>query len=232
VAARRIVFGKFYNAGQTCIAPDTLYVHRSRKGQMVREIGDVIERFYGSDPRQSSAYGRIVNDAHFSRLVALLDHSRVLIGGRSDRPSRYLSPTVVDGFDGSSPLATDEVFGPILPVVEYESPAELEEQLDRVPTPLALYVFTEDRRFVRVLRRRHPAGAFLHNDAFSHIMNPYLPFGGVGSSGLGSYHADESWRTFTRPAAILERSTRRDPSLRYPPYKQRAVQWVRRLLVR
>lgn len=230
VAARRIAFGKFGNAGQTCVAPDTVFVPTRLKAQLIESLGMAIDAFYGADPRSSEAYGRIVNKRHFARLLGLLEGTNVCKGGHADASELYLAPTLVDGVAEDSPLQSQEIFGPILPIVGYESEAQLSQFLSRMPRPLALYVFTEDRRAADAWRIRHPSGALGLNDAGSHVMNPELPFGGIGSSGLGSYRADETWRTFTRPLAVLERSTRVDPDLRYPPYSPRALAAMRRVL--
>jgi len=230
VAARRITFGKFGNAGQTCVAPDTVFVPTSLKAPLIAALGMAIDAFYGADPRSSAAYGRIVNARHFARLRGLLEGAKVCKGGEADASELYLAPTLVDGVSEGSPLGDEEIFGPILPIVGYDNEAQLSQYLSRMPKPLALYVFTEDRRAAAIWRVRHPSGALGLNDAGSHVMNPDLPFGGLGTSGLGSARADETWRTFTRPLAVLERSTRVDLELRYPPYSPRALAAMRRML--
>lgn len=230
VAARRIAFGKFVNAGQTCVAPDTVFVPTSLKVPLIEALGTTIDAFYGVEPRNSEAYGRIVNARHFARLLEMLAGANVCKGGQADAAALYLAPTLVDGVAEHSALASEEIFGPILPIVGYDSEAQLSQELSRMPRPLALYVFTEDRRAAATWRVRHPSGALGLNDAGSHVMNPELPFGGLGPSGLGSIRADETWRTFTRPLAVLERSTRIDLALRYPPYSPRSLAAMRRVL--
>ena len=230
VAARRIAFGKFGNAGQTCVAPDTVFVPSHLKAPLIEALGLAIDAFFGPDPQNSEAYGRIVNERHFARLLGLLEGASVCKGGQADASELYLAPTLVDGVDEAGPLGQAEVFGPILPIVGYESESQLSQQLSRMPRPLALYVFTEDRRAAATWHVRHPSGALGLNDAGSHVMNPALPFGGLGPSGLGSYRADETWRTFTRPLAVLERSTRMDLAFRYPPYSPRALAAMRGVL--
>lgn len=232
VAARRIVYGKFYNAGQTCVAPDTVFVPARLKTRLIEAVGAVLATFYGEDPQSSPEYGRIVNQRHFARLLGLLEGANVCRGGQAHADELYFAPTLVDGVDEGSPLGSEEIFGPILPIVGYEDDARLDELLARMRRPLALYVFTEDRRAAASWRVRHPAGALGINDAGSHVMNPELPFGGVGPSGFGSYRADETWRTFTRPLAVLDRSTRMDLDLRYPPYSPRALSAMKRELSR
>ena len=160
----------------------------------------------------------------------MLEGANVCKGGEADASELYLAPTLVDGVGEESALGTEEIFGPILPIVGYDSEAQLTEYLSRMPRPLALYVFTEDRRAAAAWGVRHPSGALGLNDAGSHVMNPELPFGGFGSSGFGSTRADETWRTFTRPFAVIERSTRVDLDLRYPPYSPRALAAMRKVL--
>ncbi|HEU5076191.1 MAG TPA: aldehyde dehydrogenase family protein [Polyangiaceae bacterium] len=230
VAARRIALGKFYNAGQTCVAPDIVFVPTSLKAPLVEALGTALDAFYGADPRRSEDYGRIVNVRHFGRLMSLLEGANVCRGGQTDATELYFAPTLVDGVDWATRLGSEEIFGPILPIVGYESESELTALLFRMPRPLALYVFTEDHKAAAAWRVRHPSGALGLNDAGSHVMNPELPFGGVGASGLGSYRGDETWRTFTRPLAVLERSTRMDLDLRYPPYSPRALAAMKKVL--
>jgi aldehyde dehydrogenase (NAD+) len=223
VAARRIVYGKFFNAGQSCIAPDTVYVHTSVKAPLLGQLRTTIERSYGQDPAASPDYGRIVNERHFDRLVELISGASIHCGGQHDKRARYFAPTIVDGVTEGSRLATEEIFGPILPVVGYHDDQTLDRLLDVAPTPLAFYIFSEDRGAAHALRRRHPAGGIVINDTIAQVMNPDLPFGGVGSSGLGSYRGEEGWHTFTRPVAVLDRSTHFDPAFRYPPHSPTAV---------
>ena len=240
LAARRIAFGKFFNAGQTCIAPDTLLVDERIRDDLISELETTITRFYGGDPRASDSYGRIVNDHHFARLVAMLDGAAILSGGRFDVAERYIEPTIVDVRPAAAgqadridtPLLDDEVFGPILPVLTFGNRDELGEIMKLFPTPLALYAFSRDRVFLDLLRRTYRAGSYVWNDTFSHIVNAHLPFGGVGTSGHGSYRGEESLRAFTRPAGVFCRGTWYDPSLRYPPYAHRATEAIRRLLLR
>jgi aldehyde dehydrogenase (NAD+) len=232
VAAQRIVRGKFLNAGQSCVAPDTVFVHASVEKPLLAELSAAIERCYGRVPADSPDYGRIVNDRHFARLSRLLANTEVYYGGQTSVAERYFAPTLVRGVAEDSPLASEEIFGPILPVVGYSDEQALQQRLLRSPTPLALYIFTEDRKAAQALRRQNPAGGVVINDTVSQVMNPSLPFGGVGTSGMGSYRSDESWRTFTRPVALLDRSTRLDPAFHYPPYSPRVIAAVRRRLAR
>jgi aldehyde dehydrogenase (NAD+) len=221
VAARRIVWGKFVNAGQTCVAPDHVLVDRRVGDELVGLLGQAVRQFYGDDPRSSPDYGRIVNDAHFERLQGLLaasPHAEVVTGGDAEPATRYLAPTVVTGVRPDDPLSTEEIFGPILPVVAYDG---LDDAIARVNTgdrPLALYVFAEDRRVSDRVVAETSSGGVCVNATLVHLGVFDLPFGGVGASGMGAYHGRAGFDTFSHRKGVLERSTRFDPSLAYPPY--------------
>jgi hypothetical protein len=205
-------------------------LHASAKSRFLEALREAIQRHYGPNPQQSRDYGRSVNLRHFERLSGLLAGERVYWGGQRSAPERYFAPTLVDGVAEHSPLARDEVFGPILPAEAYDTEAELERLLARCRTPLVLYVFTEDAPAVASMSLLCPAGATVVNDTVSQVMNPRLPLGGVDTSGLGSYRGEESWRTFTRPKAVLVRSSRIDPGFRYPPYSPHGLAAMRRSL--
>ncbi len=228
LVAKRIAFGKFYNAGQTCIAPDSVLVHSSVYDELVDELKLVIQSFFGEDPESSASYGRIVNDRHFSRLEGFLKDAVILSGGRTNREKRYLAPTLVRIVDNASPLLTEEIFGPLLPVLTYDDEETLDALLQRFPTPLALYAFSRDKGFLRRLRHRHPAGSYILNDTLTQIMNRELPFGGVGASGVGSYRGRQGWHAFTRLTGFMERSPKWDLPLRFPPYGDSVTRMVQK----
>lgn len=224
--ARRLAFGKFLNAGQTCIAPDTVLVHQSVADALPAELQSAITRFYGKDPQQSSDYGRIVSDRHFDRIAGMLGQAEVLFGGTHIRGSRYVSPTVTAEPHPGSELAEEEIFGPILPLRVWRGKEELEEMLGSFGRPLAFYTFTGDRAFAESLRERFPAGAHVVNELVSHITSPRLPFGGVGESGMGQYHGRFSIETFTRPMTHFSRRAGRELRFAYPPYSERVKRLV------
>lgn len=237
VAAKRIAWGKYFNAGQTCVAPDTVLVQAGLKDALVAELEKAITTFYGTDPAASPNYGRIINDRHFERLVTMLGQADILHGGRTDSGTRYIEPTLASPHepadsDHPASLVHDEIFGPILPIVAWTDRAELETLLSRFPTPLASYVFSSDSDLLSGIERRHRSGTLVIHDTFSQISNHELPFGGVGSSGFGSYHGEEGYRTFTRPMGVYHKSPRHGLSLAYPPYSKQSLSFMRRGLIR
>lgn len=217
-AARRIAWGKFMNAGQTCIAPDFVLVHRQVKDELVKHLKKAIRKYYGRKPKESKDYGRIINNGHFERLSNLMTDVNVIYGGEFDADQRYIGPTVVDGADWEHPIMKEEIFGPILPILTYgdqQSPVEL---LRMLPSPLSLYIFSESDEFIDRLIMNLPHGGTCVNDVIMQIANPHLPFGGSGASGMGQYHGKYSFECFTRPHAVMRRSIWPDPSFRYPPF--------------
>ena len=218
IAARRIAWGKFMNAGQTCVAPDFLLVHHSMKDDLVREISCSIKDFYGDDPRKSPDYARIISDRHFKRLTALLGGGRIAAGGEAVQEERYIAPTVLEGISWESAIMEEEIFGPLLPVLTYETVEEVIGRLRERPKPLALYVFSRRRDFVEKVTGETSSGGVCINDTIVHLASKHLPFGGVGESGMGSYRGKKTFDTFSHRKSILERSTALDPLFRYPPY--------------
>ena len=219
--ARRIVFGKFINAGQTCIAPDYLLVHRSNKLKLLQLIRKYLDRFYGEDPRKSPDFARIINQRHFDRLRALLEKGDVIIGGQSDPQDLYIAPTVISNLSWDDPVMQDEIFGPILPVLEFEDLSEVISSLNSRPKPLALYVFSKRPENYQKVIDEVSFGSGCINDTVVQFANPHLPFGGVGSSGMGGYHGKASFDNFSHQKSILKKSFTFDPPLRYPPYKNK-----------
>jgi acyl-CoA reductase-like NAD-dependent aldehyde dehydrogenase len=228
-AARRIAWGKFLNAGQTCIAPDFVLAERSIVPALLARLAAAIRSFYGADPKASPDYGRIVDDGHFQRLRALLGEGTVVAGGETDAGQRYIAPTVLGGVSFDHAIMQEEIFGPILPVLEFDDLETALGMLEARPKPLALYFFSGDReRQERVLRRLSSGGASI-NDTFAQFLNLRLPFGGVGDSGMGAYHGHAGFETFSHSKSVVKRSTWGDPGLRYPPYRM-PLQILRRLL--
>lgn len=231
LSARRIVWGKFMNAGQTCIAPDYVLVEEHIKAEFIDALKQEITAFYGKDPQTSNAYGRIIHDAHWQRLVQLLDNEHLVTGGQSDRTTRYLAPTIVDGVTEHSPLMKEEIFGPILPVIGIQSVAEAIERIHHRPKPLALYVFSKQPRRLKRFTQQVSAGNVCYNDTLMFMLNHKLPFGGVGKSGIGRYHGRWGFDTFSHLKPIMHRSFRFDVPLRYPPFSQwksKVLAWLHR----
>ena len=217
VAAARIIWGKCLNSGQTCVAPDYVLVARSRKDALIREMQKAICRFYGEDPCENSAYPRIVNERHFDRLAAMLPEDPA-VGGRVDRESLKIEPTLIETtLNDQSPLMTEEIFGPLLPIVPYDNIHEALGYILSRPRPLALYLFSRNRKLQRRVVETIPFGGGCINDTISHITTPYLPFGGTGDSGMGAHHGRCGYETFTHAKSILSKPFRPDLPVRYPP---------------
>ncbi|UCD82634.1 MAG: aldehyde dehydrogenase, partial [Desulfobacterales bacterium] len=216
-AARRIVSGKFINAGQTCIAPDYLLVHRSLKAGLMARMKIYISQFYGRDPQQSPDYPRIINEKHFLRLEKLMRQGKIIAGGQTDRPNLYIAPTILDDIAWDDPIMQEEIFGPILPVLAFDDLTEVIPRIKSLPEPLALYVFSNNKAHREKIIKDIPFGGGCINDTLLHFANPHLPFGGTGSSGIGSYHGKRSFDTFSHQKGILRRYFRLDAPLRYPP---------------
>lgn len=220
-AARRIVFGKFINAGQTCIAPDYLLVHQSNKSKLLELIRKYVRRFYGEDPRKSPDYARIINTNHFNRLRALLENGDIIIGGQSDPQDLYIAPTVITRLSWDDPVMQAEIFGPILPVFEFEDLSEVISIINARPKPLALYNFSSRPENCRKVIDEISFGTGCINDTIVQFANPHLPFGGVGNSGIGRYHGQASFDLFSNKKSVLKKSFAFDPPLRFPPYKNK-----------
>jgi len=228
IAARRIVFGKFFNAGQSCVAVDYVLADRRIKQALLSHILKYIIEFYGEDASRSPDFARIVNEPHFDRLLGLLHAGDIIIGGNTNRASRYIAPTVIDGITGSEPIMEDEIFGPLLPVIVYDDLSEAIEFVNGRPSALALYFFSRNReRQERVLAGTTSGGGCI-NDTVIHETVTGLPFGGVGDSGMGKYHGKASFDTFTNERSIVRNSFLIDVFLRYPPYKDH-LKFLRRL---
>jgi len=229
ITARRIVFGKFFNAGQSCVAVDYLLVDRRIKQVLLsRVIKNMIE-FYGEDASRSPDFGRIVNEPHFDRLLRLLHAGDIIIGGGTDRAGRYIAPTVIDGITGSEAIMEDEIFGPLLPVIVYDDLSEAIEFVNSRPKPLALYFFSRNKDHQERVLTETSSGGGCINDTLVHFTVPGLPFGGVGDSGMGKYHGKASFDTFTHERSIIRNSFLVDVFLRYPPYRNH-LKWLRKLL--
>ena len=221
VAARRIAWAKFLNAGQTCVAPDYVLVEESVEDELLTALAAAVTKFYGDDPRQSSDYARIVNERHHDRLTALLDaggFEATVTGGTGDRESRYLAPTVLAGVKPDAAVMDDEIFGPILPVLPVGDIDEAIRMVNDRDKPLALYAFGSSDAVLEHVVANTSAGGVTVNHAIMHLAVPDLPFGGVGQSGMGAYHGKAGFDVFTHHKPVLEKPLRPDPALMYPPF--------------
>ncbi|RUO64876.1 aldehyde dehydrogenase family protein [Idiomarina ramblicola] len=228
VAARRIVWGKFLNAGQTCIAPDYVLAEDSIKESLITAMKQELINFYGDNPRHSDCYGRIIHQDHWQRLTQMLEQENVVIGGDSEKDEHYLAPTIVDGVSDNSALMQEEIFGPILPVLTIKSAADAIEKIQHHPKPLALYVFSNNQRLLDLFTQQVSAGNVCYNDTLMFMLNDELPFGGVGHSGMGRYHGKWGFDTLSHLKPVMKRSFRFDVALRYPPYsklKDKILSW-------
>ena len=215
VASKRIVFGKFLNCGQTCIAPDFILVHESVKKDFTEKIIERIRKIYNKDVENSENYSRIINKKHFSRLIKLLEKDKIIYGGKNNPNSNFIEPTLIDGSNFNSSLMKEEIFGPILPVVSYSNKDELKKILDNYKDPLAFYIFSNDKKFSNELIKMYSFGGAAVNDTISQIVNHRLPFGGIRNSGLGSYHGKQSFKTFSFYKPYIVKSNIFDLNAKY-----------------
>lgn len=227
IAAKRIVWGKLLNNGQTCIAPDYIVVQQSIYEPFIKAVIAAIHQFYSENPLESEDYGRIVSDTHFARLKSMLEHNeeRFIYGGKYDAKERYIEPTFLDGGTCQQPIALkameEEVFGPICTVIQYDKLQEAIQFVKQYEKPLALYVFTEDNAVEKRILDSISFGGGCVNDTLSHYINHELPFGGVGPSGVGSYHGKHGFDQFSHQKSVLKRTTKLEPGLLFPPYKDK-----------
>lgn len=219
LAARRIVWGKFINSGQTCVAPDYLLVQSSVKAELMNKMKKYIVKFYGTDATKNENFPKIINEKHFQRLLSLMKDEEIVIGGQSSKETNQIAPTILDHVSWNSAIMQEEIFGPILPVMEFNSLEELTPQINARPKPLALYYFTTSKANERKIIRHISYGGGCINDTVMHIASTHMPFGGVGESGMGRYHGKDSFDTFTHKKSVLKKSLLVDIPLRYPPYK-------------
>ena len=231
VAARRIAWGKFLNAGQTCVAPDYVLVHESFEDALCEKLATAVREFYGDDPRRTDDFGRIASVRHYQRLSRLLDGGGdVVFGGQRSEEERYIAPTVLRNVPADSPILQEEIFGPILPVLPVKDVDEAIAFVREREKPLALYVFTKDAVTEQRVLEQTSSGGVCVNGTIWHLANPNLPFGGVGPSGMGSYHGRDSFETFSHRKSVVTKSTRLDPKVMYPPYTQGKAKLIKRML--
>ena len=219
VAANRIVVTKFSNAGQMCIAPDYVLVHASIKDQLIAAMKKKITQFFSEQPINSHEFGKIINEKQFNRLIGYLKDGKVVHGGDHDIQQLFIAPTLMESVSLDSPIMKDEIFGPILPVISYETEAEALSIIQKNPNPLAFYIFSNQQKEAERWLDKVPSGAACINNASWHATNHHLPFGGRGFSGTGRYHGKYSFDTFSHEKAVLQTPTWFDPAMKYPPFK-------------
>lgn len=221
LAAKRIVWGKFLNSGQTCVAPDYILVQKNVKEKLIKQINKYIRKMYGKDVLENAEYPKMINEKHFDRVVGLMEGVHIVSGGQSDRASLKIAPTVLDQVTWESPVMQEEIFGPLLPVISFYDMEEAVRMVNARPRPLALYYFTKDKeREAKILRNTSYGGGCI-NDTVVHLATSYMPFGGVGNSGMGGYHGKASFDTFTHKKSIMKKSGLIDIPIRYAPFKNK-----------
>ena len=230
VAARRVAWGKWLNAGQTCVAPDYVLVHKNVEAKFVDALRASITEFYGENPHTSDSYGRIVSPRHFDRLVSLMNGGTPIIGGENSAHDRYIAPTVLGNVNLNSALMQEEIFGPLLPIIGVNDINEAITFITQRDHPLAQYVFAEKSRVIDDVLARTTAGGVTVNGTLLHLTSPHLPFGGIGESGMGAYHGKTGVRIFQHMKPVLKRGTAIDPKMAYPPYTERKLKIFRKVL--
>lgn len=229
-AAKRVAWGKFINAGQTCVAPDYLLIDHTIKAEFLTHLKQTIHQFYGENPATSPDYGRIIHQRHFQRLTALLDNGQTLLGGQTDPKTRFIAPTLLDDITWDDPIMQDEIFGPILPILTYDDLKDAIAQVNARPRPLALYFFSKNEQKQQQMLSATSSGGACINDTVLQFSQITLPFGGVGNSGMGRYHGKASFDTFSHYKSVLKRSFWLDLNWRYAPYTPKGLNLVKRMI--
>ncbi len=230
LAAKRLVFGKYMNAGQTCVAPDYVLVHKSKKAELIEKLRHYIAHCYPKDGSGTVIdYPRIVNEKHFERLCGLMQGESIVMGGEIFPDRLSIEPTVLDDVCFDAPVMQEEIFGPILPLIEYERFDDAIDEIRRRPKPLALYLFSSDKAVWQRVEKTVSFGGGCINDCILHVSSPYLPFGGVGESGMGRYHGKASFETFSHHKSIVNKDTKMDFNVRYRPYDEKKMKMIRKL---
>ena len=227
LAARRIVFGKYLNCGQTCVAPDYIYCHRSVKDRLVKEVQKQIQKQYGKQPLRNPNYGKIINEKHFDRLLGLIDKNKTVHGGDSDRHALRIEPTVLDNVTFADAVMQEEIFGPIMPILIFDNLDEAIRNINAMPHPLALYLFTSDKAAAKKVTSRCGFGGGCINDTIIHLATTEMGFGGFGESGMGSYHGKVGFDTFSHYKSIVDKKTWIDLPMRYQPYRKLHEKMIR-----
>ena len=230
LAARRIVFGKFLNCGQTCVAPDYVLCHKSIAAELQKQLCAQTQKQYGKKPFENKNYGKIISDKHFDRLSGLIEPEKVIFGGQTNKDTLQIAPTIMTNVTWQDKVMQEEIFGPIMPILTFENIEEVIEMLNQKPKPLALYLFSKDKQTIRLITSRCRYGGGCINDTIIHLANSGMPFGGVGESGMGSYHGEQGFKTFSHIKSIVNKKNWVDFPVRYSPYRKIYLKLLKFLL--
>ncbi len=226
LAAKRIVFGKYLNCGQTCVAPDFILCHKSVKNEFIAAVKKEILSQFGKEPLKNPDYGKIINQKHFERILGLMDTEKIVFGGAFEPENLRIEPTVMDNISFDDPVMQEEIFGPVMPIMTFENREEIYPMLKDLPKPLAFYVFTEDKKFAKEITEKLPFGGGCINDVIIHLATSEMGFGGVGESGMGSYHGEAGFNAFSHTKSIVDRKTWMDVPVRYQPYMRSMKKFI------
>ncbi|MBY2476597.1 aldehyde dehydrogenase [Clostridioides difficile] len=229
LTAKRLTWGKLINAGQTCVAPDYVLVHEDRKDELIERIKYYIIKYFGDNPCNNEQFPKIINERHFNRIVSLIDTDKVVYGGACNNKTLKIEPTIVDNVNWDDNIMKEEIFGPIFPILTYKDLDEVIQEILQRPNPLALYIFTKNKKLENKILEMIPAGGCCINDTITHIATNYLPFGGVGESGMGSYHGKAGFDTFTHYKSVLKKLNL-DIPIRYAPYSDKLIKILKKIM--
>lgn len=229
LTAKRLTWGKLINAGQTCVAPDYVLVHEYRKDELIEKIKYYIIRYFGDNPCNNEQFPKIINERHFNRIVSLIDTDKIVYGGACNNKTLKIEPTIVDNVNWDDNIMKEEIFGPIFPILTYKDLDEVIQEIIQRPNPLALYIFTKNKKLENKILEMIPAGGCCINDTITHIATNYLPFGGVGESGMGSYHGKAGFDTFTHYKSVLKKLNL-DIPIRYAPYNDKLIKILKKIM--
>ena len=229
IAARRIVWGKYLNCGQTCVAPDYIFVHREVKDKLITALQAEIERQYGKSPQESPDYPRIISQDRFYNLLLLLKQGHIVAGGKYDDRDLYIAPTIISGILPENRIMSEEIFGPILPLLDFDDIDNVIDYINNQEKPLALYYFGQNKKKARYVLQNTSSGGACINDVVTHVANTYLPFGGVGNSGTGAYHGKYSFDTFSHTRSIVQSTTRFNIGMKFAPYNGK-LKWLKKIM--
>lgn len=230
LAARRIVFGKYLNCGQTCVAPDYVLCHKSIAEDLQKQLCLQVQKQYGKKPFENKNYGKIINEKHFERLTGLMEASKIILGGQINKDTLQIAPTIMTNVTWQDNIMQEEIFGPILPILTFENIEEVIDLLNQKPKPLALYLFSNDKQTIKQITNRCRYGGGCINDTIVHLATTEMAFGGVGESGMGSYHGEQGFKTFSHTKSIVDKKNWIDFPVRYSPYKKFYLKLLKFLL--